>query len=159
MALLGLCVFLGSFLQQAMAQTFPVTGKVTNKSTGEPMVGASVRVEGTTTSSLTDASGKFSISVQKGATVVVSFAGMTEQKRKVTQEGELVFALEESAASTLGEVVVVGYGTQKITKVSGAIATVKSDAIKKLNPVRLEEALQGGASGVSEVSPALALTR
>ena len=51
----------------------------------------------------------------------------------------------------IDEVVVVGYGSQKVTKVSGAISTVKSDAIKKLNPVRLEEALQGAASGVTVI--------
>jgi len=149
--LLCLFFFCGSLLQQVMAQNFPVTGKVTNKTTGEPLMGATVSVEGTSSSTLTDAAGRFSVSVPKGATVVVSFAGMTGQKRKVTQAGELVFAMEESAASTLGEVVVVGYGTQKITKVSGAISTIKSTDIGKLSPVRTEEVLQGRASGVSVI--------
>jgi TonB-dependent SusC/RagA subfamily outer membrane receptor len=59
--------------------------------------------------------------------------------------------MEESSNSTLSDVIVVGYGTQKVTKVSGSISTVKSGDIEKLRPVRTEEALQGRASGVNVI--------
>jgi TonB-dependent SusC/RagA subfamily outer membrane receptor len=69
----------------------------------------------------------------------------------VKQGGVLNFSLEDNAANALNEVVVVGYGTQKITRVSGAISTIKASSIQKLTPTRVEDALQGQASGVTVV--------
>ncbi|MDI9366223.1 MAG: TonB-dependent receptor [Flavobacterium sp.] len=150
-ALLCVAIILAGFVQQIMAQTLPITGKVLNKSTGELLVGATIIVEGTTKSVLTDANGVFKITVNKGATLVVSYVGLTTVKQKVESATQYTIVLEASAASKLDDVVVVGYGTQKATKVSGAIATIKSADIEKLKPVRIEEALQGSASGVTVI--------
>lgn len=139
------------FLQQAFAQNISVSGKVKNKSTGEPLISATVLVPGTTTSAVTDATGNFTISVAKGATLVISYAGMEPIRYKVTGPGAIDIQMEESNKK-LDEVVVVGYGTQKVTKVSGAISTVKAADIEKLRPTRAEEALQGRASGVTVIS-------
>jgi len=145
MALL-LCLF-----SHAYAQSLRVTGKVTAKASGEPLPGASVSVKGTTIGVTTDVVGNYSLNVPKtGVTIVISFIGMKPIETVVTQAGVLNFALEDNA-NALSEVVVVGYGTQKITTISGAISTVKSEDIHRLNPVRVEEALQGQASGVSVV--------
>lgn len=149
-ALLCVAIILAGFVQQIMAQTLPITGKVLNKSTGELLVGATVNVEGTTKSVLTDANGVFKITVNKGATLVVSYVGLNTAKQVVESATQYTIVLEASAASKLDEVVVVGYGTQKVTKVSGAIATVKAADIEKLKAVRLEEAIQG-ASGVNVI--------
>ena len=142
--------FFLSFLGTAYAQSINVNGKVTRKSNGEPLAGASVTVKDATAATTTDQAGNYSIMVpQKGATLVISYAGMATIQKVVIQAGVLNFVLEESAASTLSDVVVVGYGTQKVTKVSGAVSTVKAADIQKLNPVRVEEALQGSVSGVN----------
>ena len=101
----------------------------------------------------TGADGRFTISVpKKGTVIVISYAGLKTAEYSVSNNTTAVeINLEESAASTLTDVIVVGYGTQKVTKVSGAISTVKSADIEKLRPVRTEEALQGKASGVSVI--------
>jgi len=146
-------IFLLSFFQQAMGQDITVTGNVKNKATGDPLAGATITAEKTSKATSTDAGGNFSITVPKGTTLRVSYIGYTSQSRLLSATGKMNFFLEANGASTLNDVIVVGYGTQKVTKVSGAIATVKSGDIEKLNPVRAEDALQGRASGVTVVSP------
>ena len=149
--LLCLMVVMGGLLQQALAQPTAVSGKVTNKTTGEAMVGASITVQGGKTATATDAQGKFTINAAKGAVLLVSYTGFETAKLTVDGSANLSIALEQSSANTLNDVVVIGYGTQKITKVSGAISTVKAEDLEKLKPVRTEEALQGRASGVSVI--------
>ena len=148
--LLGLMFFLGGFLNYIIAQNINITGKVKNKATGEPLIGASIVVEKTTKATQTDASGNFSISVVKGSTLVISYTGMTTSRYQVNKPQNITIDLEETQ-NKLDEVVVIGYGTQKITKVSGAISTIKSADIEKLKPVRAEEALQGRAAGVTVI--------
>src|SRR6478672_7373972 len=147
-----LAVFLISgIFQQVFSQSLQLQGKVTRKSTGEALPGASVIVRGGGGSARTDENGNFSITVpQKTATIVVTYSGMLAAEQKVSGSGSYDFALEEDV-NTLTDVVVIGYGTQKLTKVSGAVATVKSADIEKLKPVRAEEALQGLASGVNVI--------
>ncbi|MGC4100725.1 SusC/RagA family TonB-linked outer membrane protein [Ferruginibacter sp.] len=140
------------FLQQAIAQNISTSGKVRNKATGEPLAGATVLVQGTTSTTQTDANGNFTISAAKGATLVISYTGMDAVRYKVTGIGAMDIQMED-ANRTMNEVVVVGYGVQKVTKVSGAISTVKAADIEKLKPARAEEALQGRASGVTVISP------
>jgi len=149
--ILCLVLFLGTFLQQSFAQSLSVSGSVKNKATGEALSGATVQVEGTSTSTLTDAQGLFTISAARGAVLLISYTGMADYRYTVTGSGVAAILLEESAATNLGEVIVVGYGTQKVTKVSGAIATIKAADIDKLKPVRTEEVLQGRASGVNVI--------
>ncbi len=150
--LLCLGIFLATCLQQAMAQKTMITGKVKNKSTGEPLNGATISNEANQKSAFTDANGDFSIQGEKGQTLSVVYVGMTKMRLKITNTVGVEFLMEEGNIK-LDEVVVVGYGTQKITKVSGAINTIKSADIEKLKPVRAEEALQGRASGVTVISP------
>jgi TonB-dependent starch-binding outer membrane protein SusC len=151
--LLCLGIFFGSFLNQAFAQSFKVSGNVTNKLSGEPLIGATVELKGSSISTITDSKGDFSITVpKKGSKLVISYIGMKEVDYLITNEtSPITISMEQSASATLTDVVVVGYGTQKITKVSGAISTIKSGDIEKLKPVRTEEALQGRASGVSVI--------
>ncbi len=149
--ILCLVIFLGTFTQQAFAQNLSVAGSVKNKGTGEALAGATVLVEGSTTSTLTDINGRFVIQAQKGSILVISYIGMTTLRYNVTGSAAGDIQLEESATTNLGEVIVVGYGTQRVTKVSGAISTIKAGEIEKLKPVRTEEILQGRASGVNVI--------
>ncbi len=144
-------IILGSFFQQALAQNINVSGVVKNKATGEALNGASISVAGTAGSVVSDMNGKFTISAVKGSTLIITYAGMEPFRYRVNTVGDFVVMLEESTKS-LDEVVVIGYGTQKVTKISGAISTVKGADIEKLNPVRAEDAIQGRASGVTVVS-------
>jgi TonB-dependent starch-binding outer membrane protein SusC len=148
--ILCFCIVFGSCFQYLLAQNLTASGKVYKKATGEPLVGATVTVDGTTRSTSTNAEGNFSISVAKGGTLVVTYVGMTTVRYPVNGTGTITIQLEE-ANSSLEEVVVVGYGTQKVTKVSGAISTVKAADIQKIVPVRAEEALQGRAAGVNVI--------
>jgi TonB-dependent starch-binding outer membrane protein SusC len=153
LTLLSLCVLLASLSGTAWAQNIPVTGTVTNKATGEPLAGATIMARNSSAKTLTDAQGNFSITVPAtGTTLVISYAGMKPVDFKVSSTAtKATIQMEESATNTLSDVVVVGYGTQKITKVSGAISTIKAADIEKLRPVRTEEALQGRASGVNVI--------
>jgi hypothetical protein len=152
LTLLCIGILFCCLFQQAIAQTLSVSGKVKNKATNEPLVSASIVVQGGSGSTVTDAAGNFSITVQKGSTLVISYAGMEAVRYKVNNAVAINIQMEE-ATKSLNEVVVVGYGTQKVTKVSGAISTVKAADIEKLKPVRVEDALQGRASGVTVISP------
>src|SRR6476620_3818974 len=138
--LLCLLLLSGSFMQQVMGQNLAVSGTVKSKTSGEPLVGATVTVRGTSNSTLTDANGKFTISASRGALLEITHTGMVPFSHVVSRTEDIMISLEESSNSTLSDVIVVGYGTQKVTKVSGSISTVKSGDIEKLRPVRTEEA-------------------
>jgi len=132
------------------AQTITVTGRVVNNSSSESLAGALVTVKGGTSKTLTDANGRFSLTnVPSGSVLVISYVGMSTTEVKATGTNMLIEL--SSGSATLSDVVVVGYGTQKVTKVSGAISTVKGADIEKLRPVRTEEALQGRAAGVNVI--------
>lgn len=136
-------------LSQAHAQTIQVTGKVTRKTTGEPLSGATVAVKGTGTVTTTNDVGNFSITLpQAGSTLVVSYSGMSVQELQVQSGGEVNFSLDEAANTTLSDVVVVGYGQQKRTNVTGAIATVSNKELVAAPVADLSNALQGRVPGI-----------
>jgi len=140
--------FLVFGISNAQAQN-SVSGIVLDE-TGSPLPGASVVEKGTTNGTSTDFDGNFSLNVASEASILsISFIGYQDQD--VSATGSPLTITLQVDANALEEVVVVGYGTQKITKVTGAISTVKSATIDKLKPVRVEEALQGQASGVSVI--------
>ncbi|WP_407527727.1 TonB-dependent receptor [Lacibacter sp. MH-610] len=149
-ALLSLVLLLGAFAQLSMAQSLTVAGKLSNKTNGEALAGATVVVESTKVSAISDGNGQFTISAPKGAVLVITYAGFQTLRYTVTGAGNVDLQMEPGA-NNLNEVVVIGYGTQKITKISGSIATVKGADIEKLKPVRTEEALQGRAAGVNVI--------
>ncbi len=132
------------------SQDKTAAGKVVDPS-GLPVSKATILVKGTNAGTSTNEMGMFSLTVPSSAkTIVISSVGF-ETKEVSIAAGMMNIALEPSS-SKLDEVVVVGYGVQKVTKVSGAVSTVKGSDIEKLKPVRAEDALQGRASGVTVVS-------
>ncbi|MBL0357858.1 MAG: TonB-dependent receptor [Chitinophagaceae bacterium] len=136
-----------------LGQSITISGKVSSKSSGDPLAGANITVKGGSTTVATDAKGSFTMSVPgPGSVLVISYVGMkTLEFTVVNTNSPLLIQLEDAAASTGQEVIVVGYGTQRVTKVSGAISTIKSADIEKLRPVRAEEALQGVLPGVNVI--------
>ena len=148
--LLGL-VFLTQVFTSALAQPFPVSGKVVSRANNQPLSGASITIKGTNTGTATDQQGNFSLNLpSRNSILEVSYTGLTTQEVRVTSGTPVSISLA-AGSSMLEEVVVIGYGTQRVTKVSGAISTVKAADIEKMVPVRAEEALQGRASGVSVI--------
>ena len=131
-----------------LAQSLTVNGKVLTKS-NDPIPGATISVKGTKNATTTDASGSYQISISdKEATLVVTSVGMDVQERSVTRSGAQNFILTEQT-SALNEVVVVGYGSQKKSLVSGAISSVRSKDLENVPNGRIEQALQGRVSGVT----------
>ncbi|RPD48771.1 TonB-dependent receptor [Paracnuella aquatica] len=147
-----LCMVLFLFAPPILwAQGIAVTGKITTQA-GEPAAGATVTVKGTTTATSADGDGVYRITVPSANSVLVfTLVGMQPVEQVAGASGTVNVVLQGSTAGTLNEVVVVGYGTQKITKVSGSISTVRSADIEKMVPVRAEEALQGRAAGVNVI--------
>lgn len=121
-------------------------------SKGLTLPGVSIIVKGTTIGIVTDADGKFTLSVPIDAkTLVFSFVGMKTQEIAITTKTTVDLVMLEETVG-LDEVVAIGYGTQKLTNVSGSISTIKAVDIERRNPVRVEEALQGNASGVTIIA-------
>ena len=143
--------FLFGIILSLNAQSINVEGKVTKKPGGEPLVGASIMIKGTKIATSTDPLGNYKITLpKKGQTLIASYIGMSAVEKQIKAGGTENFQLEDAGAS-LTDVIVIGYGTQKVTNVSGAISTVKSSDIEKSSPVRVEEAIQGKASGVTVI--------
>lgn len=130
------------------AQT--VKGTVISGSDNEPLIGASVMVEGTRNGAVTDLDGNFTISAKNGQTLEVSYLGFITQKVKVT--GSVINVTLNEDKQSLDEVVVVGYGVQKKKLVTGATVQLKGDDIAKLNTTNPLSAMQGQTPGVNIVS-------
>ncbi len=148
-----LFVFLCSLLlsEWCLAQQSRISGKVTNKQNGAALPFATVSVGGSDIAVKTDEQGSYQLAVSSFPVVIsASYAGYKTADQTIAAAGTVNFELEEGSG-VLEDVVVVGYGTQKITKVSGAIGTVKAADIEKINAVRTEEALQGRVSGVNVI--------
>ncbi len=114
---------------------------------GNPVVGANVIVKGTTTGTITDMDGIFSLEVPKGSTLVVSYIGFTDYAIKVENQKSLAITLKEDIEA-LDELVVVGYGTMKKKDLTGAVASVKGADLANRKTTQLSTALQGATSGV-----------
>ena len=131
-------------MQTVQAQTQKITGTVVD-AMGEPIVGANIRVKGTSRGTITDLDGKFSLDATAGETLEVSFVGYTTQTVKAAK-GLKVTLAEDS--EILDDVVVVGYGTMKKSDITGSVASVSTEDMMKRSPVNVSQGLQGSAPGV-----------
>lgn len=130
-----LVVLLMLFMQSAFAQMITVNGVLSDKSAGDPLIGASVLVKNTSTGTITDIDGKFSLKVpSKNSVLVFSFIGYVPQEVVVGDQTFFNIALTEDAFG-LSEVVVVGYGSQKKENLTGAITTVNTSKVLAGKPV------------------------
>ena len=131
------------FSASALAQNQTVTGTVLDE-LGEPVIGATVTVDGTKTATVTDLDGNYKIAVPKGAKVTISYIGYMPM---TVVPGGTVKLMEDK--QTLEEVVVVGYGTQKKAHLTGSVATVDVDEIQDLANGGLASSLSGLVNGMS----------
>ena len=118
---------------------------VVKDSNGEPLLGVNVLVKGTTIGAVTDIDGNFSFEAPADCTLVISYIGFESQE--VKGNAPLNIILKEDSEA-LDEVVVVGYGVQKKSDVTGALSSVKGDDLTKLSISRTDQALQGQMAGV-----------
>ena len=125
-----------------------IKGTVVDES-GEPIIGATISIEGKNVGGITDFDGNFTISTAPGSTLKVSYVGYLTQTVKASNGMRIV--LQEDSKS-LDELVVVGYGTMKKKLVTGATAQVDGAALAKLNTTNALQALQGQVAGVNIVS-------
>jgi len=133
------------FPMGAMAQS-DVKGTV-NDEAGEPIIGATVKVQGSSVGAITDFNGNFSVKAASNATLSISYVGYVPQNVKVNGRTDITVVLKEDA-QMLNDVVVVGYGTMKKSDISGSVATVDQEAVMKRVPTNIGQALQGAAAGV-----------
>ena len=132
----------------ASAQGKTISGTIVDKA-GEPVIGASVVVKGTTNGTITDFDGNFSLQgVPNDGTIQISFVGYKSQDISVAGKTSVHVTLEEDT-ETLDEVVVIGYGSVKKSTLTGAVAKMDSKAIEDRPMARAESALQGQLAGVS----------
>ncbi len=147
-AMLILMAMIWSFASSLSAKT--VTGSVVSASDHEPLIGATVKVQGTQAGTVTDLDGNFSIEANDGQTLIVSYIGFVTRHVKVT--GNHLRIVLEDEANSLEGVVVIGYGVQKKKLVTGANIDIKGDDIAKLNTSNPLQALQGQTPGMSIIS-------
>ena len=135
----------------ALAQSL-VRGTVSDEA-GEPIIGATVKVKGgaSSTGAITDFNGRFAIQANSNATLVVSYVGYVTQDVAVAGKSNLQITMQEDITS-LNDVVVIGYGVQKKSDLTGAVASVKGDDIKNLTTSDAAAALQGKATGVQIIN-------
>jgi len=137
-----LCLFpLGTMAQSIIKGTVKDEG-------GEAIIGASVQVQGTRTGAITDVNGAFSVEAGSNATLVVSYVGYTTETVKVAGRNNINITLQEDVTA-LNDVVVIGYGVQKKSDLTGAVASVKADALEALSTSDAGAALQGKVSGLT----------
>ena len=131
------------------AEDASLKGTVTDAQ-GEPLIGAMVHVEGTSIAAATDIDGNFSLTAPVGKTLKVSYVGFDPVSVKVTAgRTDYRLVMNPDASTALDEIVVVGYGTQKKSEVTGSISHVKSDAIKDFSVNSVADALGGMSAGVA----------
>ncbi|HYJ64337.1 MAG TPA: carboxypeptidase-like regulatory domain-containing protein, partial [Parafilimonas sp.] len=140
-----LFLFCTTFTLTANAQT-TLQGKVTDES-GKPLQSVSVIVKGTSRGTTTDEGGNFTLSVSSNDQLVVSSVGFITKEIKVGDESNITVSLT-SASSELSDVIVIGYGTQRRTNVTGAISTVSGKTITELPVASVQQALQGRVPGL-----------
>ena len=146
-SLLSLLV-LSMSTMSAMAQKQLFTG-VVRDALGEPLVGASVVVKGSSNGSITDLNGQFSLSTDPGAKLVISYVGYKSME-VAANENMTITLLED--AQVLDDVVVIGYGVQKKSVVTASIARVSADDLEGKTRLRADDALKGMAAGVNVTS-------
>ena len=132
------------FFTITLANAQTITGTVSAE--GEPLPGASVSIKGTSKGSTTDFDGKYSINVSLGATLVFSYVGYATKEVVVGNQKTINLSLDPD--NQLDEIVVIGYGTQRKSDLTGSVSTIKAESITQTPVARVDQALQGRASGV-----------
>ena len=128
-------------VQAASQQSRTITGVVTSGTDGSPLIGVSVQVQETSTGGITDLDGRYSVQASEGQTLIFSYIGFKSQTIKVGASSTIDVVLVEDN-ELLDEVVVVAYGTQKRSSITGAVSSVSADKIEKRPVTNVTSALE-----------------
>lgn len=140
-----------ALLKDNNLQGILVNGNVTDD-TGQPLPGVTIIIKGTTTGTTTDFDGNFSINVEESNVLVFSSIGF--ETKEITYSGEASLKLVLATDIThLEDIIVVGYGTQKVKDVTGSVSQISSEAIEERPIIQITDAMAGKAAGVTVVSP------
>ena len=146
---LCLCLILIAIIQvsaSAQTTTRPISGKITSVG-GDPLQGVTVGEKNTTNKTTTDVNGSFALTVPENAVLEITYVGFTKQEVSVSGNTELLITME-GGISTLQDVVVVGYSSQKKGSITGAVGTVDMGDLRKTRVADVAQALQGQVAGV-----------
>ena len=143
----------GNIDQIAMNQTNNITvkGKIVDDK-GEPLIGATVQQKGTTVGVMTNASGNFSLTVPSDASLVVSYVGCLTREVFVGGKTDIGIITLASDVKELEQVVVIGYGTQRKVDLTGSVAIVNAEEMKKVSHSNISTMLEGKVAGVQITS-------
>jgi TonB-linked SusC/RagA family outer membrane protein len=145
-----LILFLSASLN-VFSQQVQVSGTVLSSEDNLPIVGANVLLKGQNAGTSTDFDGNYSLTANAGDVLLFSYIGFETQQVVLNDQKSIQIVLSPNT-STLDEIVVIGYGTQKKKEITGAVSVIGSETIEKLNPTRVEQALQGQVAGVNITS-------
>jgi TonB-linked SusC/RagA family outer membrane protein len=135
----------------AFAQSKTISGVVTDANGDDPLIGVSIVLKGTTTGTVTDIDGKFSLEANTGDVLIFSFIGYLNTEVTVANQASISVSMETDMVG-LDEVVVIGYGTQKKKLLTGATAQVNGSELEKRNSTNALQAMQGQVAGVNITS-------
>ncbi len=147
-------LFLLFFATGALSQTRTISGQVFDAETNESLIGATVVLQGTSTGTITDIDGNFSIEAETGGVLEFSYTGYAPQTLTVGPESAYTVSLSPQATA-LDEVMVIGYGTSVKEDLTGAVSKVKSEELAKRPSFQAAQAIQGKPSGVQVVNEAI----
>lgn len=147
--ILSLLFFFMAFISvQVYAQDIKISGTVISGSDNYPIIGANILVKGTTIGTITDVDGNFSFEAPKGSTLVVSYIGYQSQEMQVSGNAPLKIVLSEDSEK-LDEVVVIGYGSQKKSDMTGGIVAVGNEKLQMVSTNNLMDKLAGQVPGLN----------
>ena len=135
----------------SQSQTIKVKGQVVDEK-GEPLIGATIKVKNAKDGAVTDLDGNFSLDAPANATLVVSYVGYKDREVAVRGRAIISQIQMEQDDRTLDQVVVVGYGTQKKADLTGSVAVVNADELKKVSNSNISTMLEGKVAGVQITS-------
>lgn len=138
------CILLNTYILQA--QEITVNGSVLSASDNSALIGVNIQ-DNETHGTVTDYDGNFEYSIQKGSLLTFSYIGFEDLSIRVYSDTSMTVLLQEEK-TVLDEVVVVAYGTVKKSDLTGAVSSISSDKLTKVNPTSVDQALQGQATGV-----------
>jgi TonB-linked SusC/RagA family outer membrane protein len=130
-----------------MAQVSAVKGQVKDK-TGQPLPGVTIKADGTTNNTMTDANGNFSIVPAVNGTLTFTYVGFAPQTVPIGSQTTINVTLTETT-NNLNDVVVIGYGTRSVKDVTGAISSIKAEKLENENPASVTDIIRGNIPGIS----------
>lgn len=149
---LYLLLLFSLFSTQLWAQVKQISGKVISEENNSPLVGASIMIKGGKGGTQTNANGEFSITASTGETLLISYAGFVSQEMKVTPASSTFTIVLRPEAGNLGEVVVVGYGTQTRRNITSSISKLDKTVLENAPRSNIGAALQGNIAGIKVVN-------